>query len=126
MDNLFIEKTNRTPKISLNKETGQLSFKGRSLPEDSAAFYKPVFEWLNQYTQNLPTKTDVLFELDYFNTSSAKAIFSIFVKLDELFQTSHPISIRWNYDEEDEGMKDLGEEYQDLFKIPIQLVKIEE
>ena len=124
MENLLIEKTNQTPEINFNKESGFLSFKGRSLPEDSATFYKPVFDWLNQYIENLPSKTEVEFELDYFNTSSAKAIFSIINKFDKLYQTSHPVSIRWKYDEDDEDMRDLGNEYKDLFKLPIELSKI--
>ncbi len=125
MNNLFIEKTTHTPEINFNAETGLFKFLGRSLPEDSATFYKVVFDWLNQYLENLAPKTEIKFELDYFNTSSAKAIFTFLVKFDALYKKSHPISIQWFYDEEDEDMRDLGQEYKDLFKMPIQLIKID-
>ncbi len=127
MKDLQIQKTTQTPEINFNAETGQLCFTGRSLPEDSARFYQVVFEWISKYFENLPEKTEVTFELDYFNTSSAKAIFSIIVKLDELYKTSYPITIKWFFDEDDEDMKDLGTEYQELFTIPISLIaKIDE
>ena len=122
MNNYKTEKTTQTPEISLNAITGDLSFSGRSLPEDSSVFYKPVFSWLDEYTMNPAEKTSVIFGLDYFNTASAKAIFSIIVKFNELSKNNHPISINWLYDEDDEDMKELGEEYQDLFSISIELI----
>ncbi len=122
MDNYKTKKTTQTPEISLNAITGDLSFLGRSLPEDSSVFYKPVFSWLDEYTMNPAKKTSVIFGLDYFNTASAKAIFSIIVKLDKLSKNNHQININWLYDEDDEDMKELGEEYQDLFSIPLELI----
>ena len=122
MNNYKTEKTSQTPAISLDAKTGHLSFSGRSLPEDSSVFYKPVFSWLEEYTKNPAEKTSVIFGLDYFNTASAKAIFSIIVKFDKLFENNQPVSINWLYDEDDEDMKELGEEYQDLFSIPIKLI----
>ena len=122
MDNYKTKKTSQTPEISLNAITGDLSFLGRSLPEDSSVFYKPVFSWLDEYTMNPAKKTSVIFGLDYFNTASAKAIFSIIVKFDKLSKNNHQININWLYDEDDEDMKELGEEYQDLFSIPIELI----
>ena len=127
MKDLQIPKTTQTPEINFNAKTGQLSFVGRSLPEDSARFYQVVFEWLSIYFDNLPKETKVTFELDYFNTSSAKVIFSIIVKLDELYKTSYPITITWIFEEDDEDMKDLGTEYRELFTTPISLIsKVDE
>ena len=123
MKNIEIEKTNQTPEIKLNANTGVLSFIGRSLPEDSTKFYEDVFKWIDEYSNNLAQKTLVIFELDYFNTSSAKAIFSIIVKFDKLFQSSYPIEIKWYYDDDDEDMKELGKEYTELFEIPIELIE---
>jgi len=123
MKQLQIKRTKQTPEINCNAETGELSFLGRSLPEDSASFYQVVFDWLNEYIQELPSSTKVKFELDYFNTSSAKAIFSLILKFENLFKQNHSITIDWLYDEDDEDMRDLGKEYQDLFKMPIRLIE---
>ena len=121
MDKLEIAKTNQTPEVNLDATAGNLSFHGRSLPEDSSIFYQPVFSWLEKYLENPAKKTSVVFDLDYFNTASAKAIFTIIIKLDKLYKNSHSISIKWYYEDDDEDMKELGEEYQDLFSIPIEL-----
>lgn len=124
MEHLEISKTPHTPAISLNASTGMLSFIGRSLPENSTAFYKPIFKWLDLYSEHLPAKTEVTFQLDYFNTASAKALFTIIEKLDKLVQNHHSIIIKWRYDIEDEDMNELGKEYQELFKTPILLIAI--
>jgi len=122
MKNLEIKRTNQTPEIILNAETGVFSFKGRSLPEDSAKFYQSVISWLDEYENNLNKQTQVIFELDYFNTASAKAIFSTIIKFDKLFKNGHTIKIDWLYDEDDEDMMELGKEYKELFKIDIELI----
>lgn len=124
MKHLEILKTSHTPEISLNASTGLLSFIGRSLPENSTAFYKPIFKWLDLYSENLPEKTEVIFQLDYFNTASAKALFTIIEKMDKLVENYHSVVIKWRYDAEDEDMNELGKEYQELFKTPILLIAI--
>ena len=124
MKHLEISKTSHTPAISLNASTGVLSFIGRSLPENSTAFYKPVLKWIDEYSENLPEKTEVTFQLDYFNTASAKALFTIIEKMDKLVENNHSIVIKWRYDFEDEDMNELGKEYQELFKTPILLIAV--
>jgi len=123
MENLNIIKTTQTPKVSFDAQKGTLYISGRSLPEDSSKFFKPLFTWLDKYFENPQKETFAKFELDYFNTSSAKAIFSILMKLEKMNYSGHPISIEWLYDADDEDMFDLGEEYKDLFKMPIELVR---
>jgi hypothetical protein len=123
MDNLNIEKTTQTPKVIFDAQKGTLVISGRSLPEDSSKFYHPLFKWLDNYFENPQIKTFTKFELDYFNTSSAKAIFSLLMKLEKAHYSGHPVSVEWFYDSDDEDMFELGDEYRGLFKMPIVLVK---
>ncbi|MBN2669205.1 MAG: DUF1987 domain-containing protein [Bacteroidales bacterium] len=123
MKNLFIEKTSQKPEINFNPETGILAISGRSLPEDSSQFYKPVMDWLKIYFEQPYENTKLVFKMDYFNTASAKAIFSIFNKCEMQFKEGLDISVEWWYDKDDEDMKELGDEYVDLFTMPIQLLK---
>ncbi len=122
MENISIKKTNQTPDVKLDSKTGTLSFSGRSLPEDSTQFYAPIIQWIDSYLSSPCKVTNIVFELDYFNTASAKAIFSIIVKFDKLYESNYSVKIEWLYDEDDEDMKELGEEYKDLFKTPILLI----
>ena len=50
MEVLEIPNTAKTPQISLNPN-GTLLFKGRSIPENSIDFYRPVMDWLTEYAR---------------------------------------------------------------------------
>ena len=48
MDKITIEGTSKTPTIIFDSEAGLLELKGRSIPENSIEFYKPVVESLDK------------------------------------------------------------------------------
>ena len=52
MEILNLEGTEDTPKIILDKKNGIFEISGRSLPEDSAEFYRPVLEWIEKYSSD--------------------------------------------------------------------------
>lgn len=67
----IIEETPKTPQIDLNQLTGELIFYGKSIPENAAKIYEPVFNWASQYILNARPTTNVRLHLEYFNTSSS-------------------------------------------------------
>ena len=46
MENLTLEGTPKTPTVSFSKDAGVLEIKGRSIPENSIEFYKPLLDWI--------------------------------------------------------------------------------
>ncbi|HWY34459.1 MAG TPA: DUF1987 domain-containing protein, partial [Nitrosopumilaceae archaeon] len=103
--------------------SGNMQMKGKSIPENSVIFYKPVFEWLDNYIQNPAPKTSLSIQLDYFNTSSSKCIVDIFKKLELISKNGKgEVIINWLYDENDDDMLEAGEDYKSLIKIPFNLV----
>ena len=69
--NLFIEQTPKTPQIDLNQYNGELILYGRSIPENAAKVYEPVWDWVSQYIPNARPTTNFRLNLEYFNTSSS-------------------------------------------------------
>ena len=124
MDNLLLTAGPKTPHIQLD-ETGNFEIKGKSIPENSVEFYKPVFEWLDKYASKPSPTTKVLVELEYFNTSSSKCILDIFRKLELIHNSGKSkVAISWMYDEDDEDMMETGEDYQTIVKVPFSISKI--
>ena len=113
---ITLEGTEDTPKIILNGKNGIFEISGRSLPEDSAEFYAPVLEWLEQYAEAPNDKTEFVFKLEYFNTASSKLILDILSKLEEVSN----VSVAWYYDEDDEDMQEAGEEFSELVDVPFE------
>ena len=124
MESLVIVAGQKTPSISFQADNGMLEIKGRSIPENSVEFYRPVFEWLDQYSQSPSNKTHLTIQLEYFNTSSSKCLLDIFRKVEHLHKVSGTeVLVKWFYEEEDEDMKEAGEDYQSLVKIPFSFEK---
>ncbi len=123
MEILRIEPTNLTPYVSLDA-SGKLELSGRSIPENSLEFYQPVYEWLDEYLTNPADKTVFEVKLDYFNTSSSKCILDILKKIDKLEVRGLDVLVKWYYSENDEDMKEAGEDYGDLLESPFDLIAL--
>jgi hypothetical protein len=90
--------------------------KGKSYPENTFEFYKPVIEWLEEFLKNPPCKKlTVNMEIIYFNSSSSKFFFDFFDVLDEN-RDKIDIEINWIFDEENESAEEAGEDFIDDFE----------
>ena len=123
MEELKIEGSAKTPTVEF-KADGELLLKGRSIPENSIEFYKPILDWIENYGASPKDKTIVNVQLEYFNTSSSKCILDVFKKLETLSDTN--IEINWYYEEDDEDMLEAGEDYQAIIDIPFKMIEVEE
>lgn len=125
MKNINKGGTAKTPEVFFDAQKGSLKIKGRSIPENSIEFYKPVMDWLDQYAKEPHTSTTLNIQLEYFNTSSSKCILDIFKKLERIHNHGTEVSISWHYEPDDEDMQEAGEDYQSLIDIPFTMVEIE-
>ena len=127
MDSINIEGTPKTPEVSFDAKSGQIEIKGRSIPENSIEFYKPLVDWLDKYADIAQGMVNVVIQLEYFNTSSSKCILDVFKKLENIHNKNKiDVVINWYYEEDDEDMLEAGEDYQSILKIPFKMVEISE
>ncbi len=118
MEKLYIKATNTTPEINFSPLENVFSIRGISAPEDVRAVYYPVIEWLTLYINyileagnKVYTKDSPLIfrtDLMYFNSSSAKFLYDIYLELKRLESSGIPFKIEWVYDEEDIDLKEAG------------------
>ena len=126
MENFSIEGTARTPRIDLSP-SGALIIEGRSIPENSIDFYKPVMDWLAEYSKNPSAVTEFVVRLEYFNTSSSKCILDIFKRLKMIAQDRRSeVKVKWCYNADDEDMLEAGEDYREIAGIPFELSAYEQ
>jgi hypothetical protein len=126
MEPIIIEGTPKTPSVKFDEKEGVFEIKGRSIPENSVEFYKPLNEWLDNYMQTPLDKTVVNIRLEYFNTSSSKCILDVFKRLEAIHKTKHDVEINWFYEEDDEDMLEAGEDYDSIIKVPFKMIEIVE
>lgn len=127
MINLRIEPTAKTPLIFCNAETGVLLIEGRSIPENSAEYFQPVYDWIDEYVISPNVKTDFQVKLEYFNTSSSKCILNILKKLENLHGSGKSsVEIHWFFEEDDEDMQEAGQDFDVIISIPFKMITINE
>ena len=124
MQDLIIEETKFTPQVEMLYEKGYITIRGKSYPENTFEFYKPVFEWMENYFDGkVKETTTVDLEIIYFNSSSSKLFFDFFDFLDEN-KDKTLLKINWLYDKANEPSFEIGEGYQEDFEeLSIKLIE---
>ncbi|RUM68796.1 MAG: hypothetical protein DSZ07_05990 [Sulfurovum sp.] len=119
MNDILLEQGENTPKVIMNQAKGFIEFKGKSYPENTFAFYRPITEWLKYYFNNYSDKhkvTTVNFKFLYFNSATTQIIFEIL----DILQDSKVknMKIYWFYDKDNrnglEDYEDYSEEFPEL------------
>jgi len=126
MQNLMIKATKDSPEINFDCSSNTLEIKGKLYPEDAGKFYSVIFQWLNEYIDQLDDQACVVnLEIIYFNSSSSKALMNIFDQLDAAAANGKNIVVNWKYREDDENIMESGEEYQeDVDNLTFNLIQI--
>lgn len=122
MEVIKIVGTDDTPSVTFDVGSDIFEISGRSLPEDVAAFYEPILEWLERYSDEADGKTVVNFKLVYFNTASSKMLLDILLKLEEMVESGKDVLVRWHFPSDDEDMEEAGEEYADIVDVPFEQI----
>ena len=133
MQALVVEQTEFTPYINFNPSTDKFEIRGESRPENSGKFYSKLISWISDFQISVKSnpsslRKDMVFEFkfDYFNSTSAKFILDFLRQL-EVLKLENPqlkITIKWYFDERDEDMRDSGEEFSHLVKLPFEFVTL--
>lgn len=126
MDNIVIPPSERTPEINFDFANGRLRIKGESYPGNASTFFGPLLAALHDYLQKRPGNPVVMdIEMEYFNSSSAKALMNIFQVMEEAAKTGVNAVVRWHYNKDDETMCEFGEDFsEDLIFLNFEMVKV--
>jgi hypothetical protein len=79
MEPIIIEGTPKTPTVKFDSAQGIFEIKGRSIPENSVEFYKPLVDWLESYKEAPLPKTVVNIRLEY-SIQVPPSVFSTYSK----------------------------------------------
>ncbi|MBC7694485.1 MAG: DUF1987 domain-containing protein [Burkholderiales bacterium] len=135
MENLIIQGTDSTPGIILDKQKHYIEFTGDSRPENVKMFFEPVLNWISEYMNHIyffsnesSKKINIIvdFKFEYFNSSSAKYIIDIINALTKIKSTNKNVDLclNWCYEEDDDDIKDAGQEFVKITGIPMSFILI--
>jgi hypothetical protein len=121
MKELVINSTAFTPQIIFDPEEKHFSLAGVSIPEDTPKFYQPVFELFESLSTRNMDRLRIDISLVLFNSSSSKALFTIF-KLVKKLRKVMEVEIKWKCDPDDEDMQEIIEDYSDALDLDIEII----
>ena len=117
---LKYKSTSDTPEVLFDKANGTFHIIGRSLPENSYEFYKPIIDWTQEYSKDPNSKTELEVNLEYFNSSSIKQLLFIFMSLEKIKKAGKEVNVIWYYTEDDDLNKIKGREFESMLSIPFE------
>lgn len=130
MKEIKMPATDKSPRVLFDPENKVFELEGNSRPENVRDFYKPIIDSLTKFFKSLlengtdekPVK--FVYKLEYFNSSSAKFISDIFFLVGNYSKKGVPVKIYWYFDEGDEDMMEVGEDFSDMIDVPFQMIMI--
>jgi len=123
LEKLEIKETRDTPEVLFDPENNIFKISGNSLPEDTTEFFTPLFNWLTDYKKSPNDITNLVCELEYFNSSSAKMLYEIFFELQNISKNGKQVRIEWIYEQDDKLIEEKGLEYQSVLEIPFEMIE---
>ncbi len=129
MKSLKVKKGDTTPELDFDVDKMEFLLEGESRSEDVLIFYEPIINWLTNFKEwflknGSSKKLDFHFKLEYYNSLSAKFIFSIFKILKEMQVKGLEINVFWFYDVLDEDLLECGEEYEKILGFKFEYIAL--
>jgi hypothetical protein len=109
MNNIIIDPTNLTPAVRFSEE-GSLAIAGKSLPENTVNFYKPLIEWAGHLSAE---EVNLEINLEYLNSASTKNLMDLLRVLDINSQIK-TLYVHWYYEADDEDILESGRIFEDF------------
>jgi len=121
MEKLVIqEELKNCPGIAYYPGTNKLELVGRSIPENPELIFRRLEDWLTLHFEK-NNGLDVNIQLEYINSGSSKYLYEILKRLTGYGRSGKLVKMYWLYEEDDEGMLELGEHYRDTAGIPLEI-----
>ena len=126
MENLYIPARERSPEVDFRYQENHLALRGEAFPEDAAAFFGPILKELAAHCEAVRGQELLVeFQLEYFNTSSAKALMNMIQLLEASARGGTRVVLRWAFQKDDEVMREFGEDFAtELEHVDFQLVPV--
>ena len=117
-----IDRTIKTPEVRFRN--GKVTIYGRSILEDSCAFYTQLVDLLNEYTRQggVISQIDLCFE--YLNCSSTRSLVRLLKMIEERCGHDKEICINWHYFHDDDSMLETGDVMRNISGLPINMIEV--
>jgi hypothetical protein len=122
MSDIELTAAQSTPAVKTDAANGTLLMRGDSYPENSFEFFAPIVKWVGEYLESSDGPLHIELHLLYLNTSSVRAMMDIFDMLEDAHGDGRTVDVRWFYDEDNERIAELAEEFKEDCTFPFEII----
>lgn len=109
------EKTDLTPFVFIDEESGYMKLEGESYHENVLAFFKDINDWLSAFLKKDFDSFIFDCELKYFSSSTVKVLLNILLDMDNS-KNSKKITVNWITTKRNEIIIECGEDFTENLK----------
>jgi hypothetical protein len=120
MQDFIMEGGRIRPSARFSSAEGVLNLEGRSLLESAEEVFDKMNKWFNEYVNNPRPETTINIALEYFNSSTAKALIR-FLIISKKLENKSKLTINFYYD--DENVLEYGRDFSDVIDIPFNFIE---
>ena len=120
MKDLIIEESRLRPKVYFNAARGLLNIEGRSLLEYAEELFDPINKWFEEYSLDPYKETVLNIALEYFNSSTAKALIR-FLALVKKVEKRTNLIVNFYYD--DENVLEYGKDFSEIVDLKFNFIQ---
>ena len=122
---LEIEEKKNSPHIKFDLNSGACSILGRSFPENAKKFYDPIYAWLDENLGACQGKIVLDLYFYYLSSSSVIAVLDLIKIFDNIHGENVDLQVNWRYDIDDDDVKRIGEDYNRIIGVNINIISEE-
>lgn len=116
MEPLYIPPSASTPEVQYDTAQTTLYIRGSSYPSNSAGFYDPLIQWIEEALQVQDVKTmHLYFQYQFINSSSIKFVIKLLQSATDKLNAKQSLQVTWQFSTEDGEMQELGESIKNYF-----------
>jgi hypothetical protein len=104
-EEMGIKSTDKTPFVWF-RNSGELTIKGRSIPEDGVEFFAEILDWILTYANEPCPSTVLTIELEYLNDITAKYLLQI---INTLNNACEQFKVVWRFEKDDDDTLEIGQ-----------------
>jgi len=133
MKQINIASTEKSPKVTFDPKKHIFEMEGNSRPENVRDFFYPIIDTLKEHFDTIIKKGNIKddesifnfnFKLEYFNSASAKFISDILVIVKSNADQGVNTKVNWYFEDGDEDMKEVGEDFADMISFPFNFIMV--
>lgn len=113
--------TDRTPFVWA-MQNGELTIKGRSVPDDIHQYLESILEWVDEYVRHPKPSTTLTINLEYLNGITSHYLYGIIRKLNS---ACNNFVVYWEYKAGDEDGLEQGQILASICRARFKFVRVQ-